>query len=331
MTTPTPSLDSIFSAPFNDAGASARITLLNDWCAYRVEGRDAKDFLSRQLTCDLSLLSSSRSVHGAWLSARGRVLALMRVVEQAGTVIVTTDAAVAEQAIQKLRLFVLRADVRFERATDIALVGLMRAEKAIIAPLPTFSHSDECQQLDEVTALSTDPRARRIVLFGETHALSSYCETLRRHGVVPTGVDRWHQLDCEQGVARLAPQTVDQFVPQMLNLDRTEDVSFTKGCYPGQEIVARTQHLGRIKRRMYVARLDATDPTIAPGDEVRRCDQVSQSPGRVVLSAATENNGQLALCVLPIDEVNAGATYTIDGQAVATISEPPYGLHASSH
>jgi len=141
------------------------------------------------------------------------------------------------------------------------------------------------------------------------------------------GAGAWELLDIEAGVASIGPDTSDSFVPQMINLDRIGGVSFTKGCYVGQEIVARTQHLGRIKRRMYRAHWNGTSHLDA-GGTLPATGDANAPRAQVVNARAAPSGGYDLLAVIPID-VAAGLRDT--GSALAdgsrlTLEALPYAL-----
>jgi folate-binding protein YgfZ len=144
---------------------------------------------------------------------------------------------------------------------------------------------------------------------------------------VTAGADAWELLDIEAGIASIGPNTSDAFVPQMINLDRIGGVSFTKGCYVGQEIVARTQHLGRIKRRMYRAHWNGASPVDA-GDILQASDNATSPRARIVNAKAAPGGGFDVLAVIPID-VAAGLGDTglalHDGSRL-TLEALPYAL-----
>jgi folate-binding protein YgfZ len=121
-----------------------------------------------------------------------------------------------------------------------------------------------------------------------------------RQTATPTSRQAWALLDIRAGIPTVYPETVEAFVPQMANLQLVEGVSFTKGCYTGQEVVARMQYLGKLKRRMYRVRVDTGQP-VEPGMELFSASSDSgQGAGRVVDAAASPDGGYEALVVTPI-------------------------------
>ncbi|MDX1435130.1 MAG: folate-binding protein, partial [Gammaproteobacteria bacterium] len=141
---------------------------------------------------------------------------------------------------------------------------------------------------------------------------------------VPAGADAWELLDIEAGIADIGPALADQFLPQMLNLDRVGGVSFDKGCYVGQEIVARTHYLGRLKRRLYRGHADAPAAP-RPGESLAGGE--GEPAGQIVNAQPAPGGGYRVLAVIPIDVARGGAgrLHLADGTPLAL--EPlPYAI-----
>ncbi|MBI2289829.1 MAG: folate-binding protein YgfZ, partial [Betaproteobacteria bacterium] len=124
----------------------------------------------------------------------------------------------------------------------------------------------------------------------------------------PVGPAVWDWLDIRAGIPFITPATQDQFVPQMANLDAIGGVSFNKGCYPGQEIVARMHYLGRLKQRMYLASV-AADEAPQPGDKLYSADTGEQSCGMIVNAAAAPDGGFDMLAVMQIESAQRGEVH----------------------
>jgi folate-binding protein YgfZ len=279
----------------------------------RAAGAAVRPFLARQLTCDVGALAPGRPLFGAWLTAKGRVLCLLRLIapDDAG-VLLLLPAALASDVIARMRMFVLRDDVTLEPAPQMLVAGLAGSAVDAVAAAPLQDLGGHLLPLgaQPPSALLVGPPAAVQAVTAQVPVLDA---------------DRWHGLQILAGLPEVGPVTRESFIPQMLNLDRLGAVSFAKGCYPGQEIVARTQHLGRIKRRMYIAR-SAGDIVAMPGDPIS-VNGASDAPGRVVL-AARVGSDQMLLVVLPLDAVACGAAFRLDGPQgpKLEISAPPYPL-----
>ena len=150
-------------------------------------------------------------------------------------------------------------------------------------------------------------------------------DTLNVRGA-PVAEQSWRLLEIQAGLPSVFQATAELFVPQMMNLDLIRGISFRKGCYPGQEIVARMHYLGTLKRRMYLGRI-ASDTLASAGDELFTADDNAQAIGRIVDSQPHPDGGQLALAVLQIAPAEAGDAFlgAADGPAF-TVQPLPYSL-----
>ena len=262
------------------AGRSAEnfIATLDHLGMLRFSGQDAEVFLQGQLSCDVSEVRPGLSSHGAYCSAKGRMLAnflLWR--EQDGfAMVLSRDLGASVQ--KQISKFVLRSKVKVADASDIVLVGAAGAQaESLLAAAPGQSVRLNDGRL--IVALPAE---------GAAGVLS---------GLSLGDAARWRWLDIRSGVPLIKAATQDQFVPQMANLELIGGVSFEKGCYTGQEIVARTQHLGRVKRRMFLANVPA--PAQA-GDALYSDDFGDQVGGTVLNTEASPEGGYDLLAVLQV-------------------------------
>lgn len=295
---------------------------------FRVGGRDGATFLNGQLTNDIQHLDATHSQLSAWCSPKGRVLALFRVTELDHSYLLQLPAALRDDVIKRLRMYVLRAKVEIETVDD-ALVHFGVAGPDIparlrdtIGQVPTeanrvcASNGLVCVRLH-----GTIPRFEIIGPPETARALWSELTTHATHA----GAGAWDWLDIVAGVPTVLPQTSDAFVPQMANLDLIDAISFDKGCYTGQEIVARVHYRGRVKQRMYRAHVHGID-TPQPGDSIF-APGVETTTGTVVVAAASPDQGHELLAVIHSDSVARGEMHLhrMDGPPV-TIEPLPYPL-----
>jgi hypothetical protein len=223
-----------------------RCTPLSSHAVVAVTGDDARSFLQGQLSNDLLGIERHPGMLAASCNRQGRVLATMRLAADGDNVLLVLHRALAPTLIAQLSAFVLRADVRFEdRSARVAVAGLIDAE-------PDAHWSQAAAAAAGLSMMVASPR--RILLAGTRSALDIALAAVPR-----TTPDDWERASIEDGEPSVTPATAALWLPQMLNLDLIGGVSFSKGCYVGQEIVARSQNLGRIKRRMlrYVGPSDA--------------------------------------------------------------------------
>ena len=232
------------------------IDLVSQYRVIEVVGDDAQTFLHDQLTCDLASLEAGQGSFGACLNAKGKVLASGCVVPLQDTWCLLVHPTVTDALVSHLTRYVLRADVAFKLDTPWRVRGQQAARSAREAPLDM---ADLAPVGANLWALSD---TRQIGL-----ATSA------------SGADAtaWRLADIGQGLVNVSAGISDRFIPQMLGLDVIGAVSFSKGCYPGQEIVARARNLGRVKRGL--AHVTALDPLVV-GQQVS--DAAEQRAGEII-------------------------------------------------
>jgi folate-binding protein YgfZ len=199
-------------------------------------------------------------------------------------------------------MFVLRSKVKLVdvSAQSIAIgVAGARARDALLAALgnaPETAFSTASRDCTTAVALPGD----RYLLAAPLAQAEALWDSLAKHAA-PTGTQLWNRLAVRAGEPLITAATQEQFVPQMVNFELIGGVNFQKGCYPGQEIVARSQYLGKVRRRMYLAHIDA--PDVAPGDELFSTDLAGQASGTIVNAAPAAQGGCDALAVIQADSV----------------------------
>jgi len=255
-----------------------------------VTGEDAQTFLQSQVPSDIRLLSPEKAQISGWCTAKGRLLTTFVIwPRDAGyRLVLATD--VRDSIAKRLKMYVLRLKVQIS-VSDDQVYGLLNPATSLGAL--TLPREDwQVTTADALSAVRLD--ATRCLLTGPTAALTAVA------GATAQGTPAdWLRADVSQGFPLITQATSEHYVPQMVNLDKLGGVSFKKGCYPGQEIVARTHYLGKIKRHLY--RVSAMQPLQA-GQEVRATALNGQSCGSLVTVApAADGQSWLALAVLQED------------------------------
>ena len=279
----------------------------------RVEGEDAAKFLQGQLTQDFALLGLGEARLAAFLSAKGRMQASFIGFKRSATeILLVCSADLLEATRKRLSMFVLRAKVKLTDATaDFALYGVTGDAINLIAESgrnPWAKVDIGAQNLVFLYPADGQPRALWIAPAG-TPAPAAPALSL----------DLWRWGEVHSGVATLSAPVVDAFVPQMLNYESVGGVNFKKGCYPGQEVVARSQFRGTLKRRAYIAHADAA---LAVGEEVFQAADPEQPCGTVVQVAPAPGGGFDALVSLQIAAAQAGGLH-VGGPAGAALELRP--------
>jgi folate-binding protein YgfZ len=288
------------------AGAGTILCDLSHLGLIRFEGEDRSAFLQGQLTCELRDLKG-RATHGGYCSAKGRLLATFLLWPGENAHLMQLPRDVQQSVQQRLAMFVLRAKVRLADVGDEAVrmgVAGPGAEAALAQSLggglPARPLS--ISKADGLTLIRLD--ASRFELVVPPELAPALWDRLAG-AATPAGAACWEWTEIRAGIPSVTAVTREQFVPQMANLDLIGGVSFTKGCYPGQEIVARTHYLGRLKRRMLLAHL-AGDAPPRPGDEIHARDTEGQAAGMVVRAAPAPGGGFDLLAVVQVSSAESG-------------------------
>ena len=293
-----------------------------------VTGADAEAFLQGQLCSDVAALAPGATQYSAWCSPKGRVLANFLVRRGAATTFqLMLCSGLSEAIATRLRAFVLRSQVK------ISDVGTATVRLGVGGPKGSAALRSSLGEPPAIARTATIGDAWVVDLPGPRYVVvvppdaAPRCWQRLRERATPAGVAAWRWLTVRAGVPVITPATSDQFIPQALNWDALGGVSFQKGCYTGQEIVARTQYLGRLKERLFLAHLGVDPPE--PGDRLYSSAFGEQACGTVVDAAAAPDGGSDALAVLQLAAADSGDLHlgSPGGPPLALLALP-YGLPA---
>ena len=319
---------------FGDAGKAIEdlndhtiIAPLDDTGVIGVSGEDNNDFLQNQFSNDVRLVSEIHSQLNAYCSPKGRVLSLFRLVKQKDCFFLLLPQERLLATLNRLKMFVLRSKVVLENASEtMGVVGIAgdKADnllKPIISSLP--EQIDGSVYNDQVSIIKLPGQHQRYLLFGSYDNLITVWSQCQR-GATAASAQTWSYLNIQSGLPEVYEANSDEFVPQMLNLHSLNGISFKKGCYPGQEVVARVHYLGKQKRRMYLAHIE-TDSTPLPGDSLySEQSESEQSVGKIVTATATPQGGYDVLAVLQIASVENGENILTQQKSALSFKELPY-------
>lgn len=295
------------------------VTALSHLGVIRAEGPDAANFLNAQLTQDFALLGPAEARLAALCTAKGRVIAsFIGIKPQPDRVLLVCSRDILAATLKRLSMYVLRAKVKLSDASDeFALHGLAGSA---------------------LTSNGVDASAPPglCIAVGDAHVVTLYPSDGVPRGLwiapaasaAPQGAaldpSLWPWSEVRSGIVTLTTPVVEAFVPQMLNYESVGGVNFKKGCYPGQEIVARSQFRGTLKRRTYLVQANAP---VTAGQEVFAGNDAEQPVGTVAQAAAAPNGGWAALISIQIAAIDAGGLHAgaADGPAL-TVEPLPYAL-----
>lgn len=296
------------TAPLPLDGAAA----LDHLGLVRAAGADAATFLHGQLTNDLVLLDTARARLAGYCSPKGRLLASFVLWKtSADEVLLLCSRDVLPATLKRLSMFVLRAKCKLTDATgEFRTLGLAgpSALAWLGADAPAAVWGRTARDGASIVRLPDADGVPRFLWVASADVAAPPLPAL--DGAV------WRQGEVRSGIATIEAATVDQFVPQMLNYELVGGVDFKKGCYPGQEIVARSQYRGTTKRRTYLL---AAAASAAPGQEIFHSDDPGQPAGMVVNAAADQLLAELKIAALASGSLHLGAA---DGPLLSPLPMP---------
>ena len=265
-------------------------------------GEDAATFLHNQLTSDVKHLDETRAHYAAWCSPKGRMLASFLLFRRGTNYLAMVSADLLDYVEKRLQMYVLRSKVKVNRCSTEAVIGLSGLQAAAAlreAGLTVPESALDTTSAEQSTIIRLDDTRFVAVL-----PVSAAIETWPRLTAIaaPAGTPTWQWLDIMAGIPWITAATQDAFVPQMVNFDGIGGVSFHKGCYPGQEVVARARYLGKVKRHLY--RAHTTAPITAAASIVPV--ETPDSPcGQIVNAAVAPGGAYDALAVVLEEAVDA--------------------------
>jgi folate-binding protein YgfZ len=296
------------------------VTALPHLGVIRAEGPDAASFLHGQLTQDFALLGPTEARLAALCTAKGRAIAsFIGIRPQPDLVLLVCSHDILAATLKRLSMYVLRAKAKLSDATgQFALYGVAGTALAANGLDPAALPGQRSAVGEDASAVSLYPAD------GVPRALWIAPVDSPAPTGAPLDAALWLWSEVRSGIATLTTPVVEAFVPQMINYESVGGVNFKKGCYPGQEVVARSQFRGTLKRRTYLVQADAP---LGAGQEVFAAGDAEQPVGTVVQAAEAPQGGWAALVSVQISALEAGGLRAggADGPAL-TVEPLPYPL-----
>lgn len=280
-----------------------------------IMGKDADKFLQGQLTCDINSLTETNSLLGAYCSQQGRVQATFRIFKINGHFCLYLPAEIIPAVITLLQRYAVFSKVTvIDSSSEIIAIGL--AGEAITSILPSHhfllpNAANEVIQTKDLWLAKLPGPGPRYLLIGNKQAIDRIQPSL---AVQTSSNDQaWELYDIAQGVPIIFQSTMDQYTPHVLNYDQLGGISFSKGCYIGQEIIARTHYRGQVKQHLHRAIITATDTILPiPGDKIT--DQSGFPIGTIINASRHHDSVIEVLAVLPETAVQTGQIYLTNAQ-----------------
>ena len=286
-----------------------------------VSGPDARDFLQGQVSCNVDLLAETRSLPGALCNLKGRVIADFRLVQSGDACLLQTGGGMADKIIATLSRYAVFSKVELRQFRPPLVIGVLGggfdAALARLFPAPPAT-INECAISKQMCLLRLPGERLELWCLDEA-VISAVRELLGEYRAGP-GQD-WLAAELAAGVAHVGPAISEQYTPQLLNYDVSGVINFSKGCYTGQEVVARMHFRGKPKKRMFLfsgkSEFDANS---------RICEHAEENPdkGEPVLAHANPGRGRnLALAVANIEAAAVGRSWYLDGRTAAPLQATP--------
>jgi len=305
---------------------------LSSMAVVDVHGADAQDFLQGQFCNDVAPVSTSLGSLNGYCNPKGRLLAMLVVLGMPEGYRLLLPAELLEVLLKRLRMFVMRADVQFEPREDMICTAIQMAGEAIPAllsdHLPVLPSTrmqistNDAWQVLRWHDWPAQPAIARWLCIADVKTQSEMIQVMADSDEFELADESlWRLGNIHAGLPEILGETYESFVPQMVNLQQLDALSFTKGCYPGQEIVARMQYLGKLKRHMLHLSAKAVQEDV-PGAGAVLVTDTDAAAGQVICAVAIGESIELLAVVKTTVDVDA---LRLAGQPVE-LHELPYSL-----
>ena len=275
-----------------------------------VNGEDASEFLQNQLSNDIALIDETRFQLSSYSTPKGRMLGVFQVLQISNGYILVTTRTMVLPLMERLYHFIVHSRVQLADASDHFARFVIQTNQSEIIDHPWLAKTPNASfQNDSVISLQfarLNEQHRYLILCLSAEEAIKLWQQLSASLQIAS-FKAWHLAEIKSGVPVIYPSTAEEFVLQMANLNVLGGVSFQKGCYPGQEIVARMQYLGKLKRRMFLAELE-TRQLPSPGDDlVVAGKDVVDGSGKIVDAQFDQNGLCHCLYIAQIAKAEAGS------------------------
>lgn len=311
-----------------DAANSNVLTSLSHLGLLEISGDDAITFLQGQVTNDVKKLNGSNSQYAGYCTPKGRLLGLFLAFAHADHLHLQMPLSILEPIMKRLRMYVMRSKVVItNKSADILCFGIAgpNAESTLLSlfsQVPTLPH--QLITLEDATLLRLTGINPRYQVFTNIANAERIWNTLS-NTCNKVGKSVWDYLEIQAGIPEIVPATQEAFVPQMVNLDSLDGINFKKGCYTGQEIVARTHYLGKVKRRTQLAHIN-TEGIPQAGDTIQVVGH-EEAIGQIVRAAPAPNGGVDALIEIRLENLDSTDEFPVWKGKKLEFKALPYALN----
>lgn len=281
--------------PVNQPDSGKRIYPLTQLAVLSVTGKDADTLLQGQVTCNVNEVTEHKAIFGAMCNPKGRVITTFLLLKKADGFLLILPNALLDSVKKRLQMYVLRSVVTLTDSSDaLCLIGLS-------SPGVALAKQFEAQGEDVITVSFSSLENRQLIIAETDKAMAIWSQCVSEQAFQTSSSGAWRYGDIISGIPWLDSNTTEEFIPQMLNLDKLGGISFNKGCYTGQEIVARTHYLGKSKRALFLAecKIEAEPVTNAPIFDANF--DIAQSVGQVLMTQCDQTSCKMLVVLLVSD------------------------------
>lgn len=288
--------------PHKQQDASNTITAIAHLAVIKVAGKDATQFLQGQLTCNVNDITESNSFFSAFCNAKGRTISTLLILKNSDSFLLILPNELVEKVLSKLQMYILRSDVQLSNVTDeLCLTGITTPNNADLFghfPETDFAVTNNSEIFIKLP--SNENRFLHISCFDV--AKSFWTQLIQNDNFSMSNSNSWKFHDILAGIPWLTEDSSEEYIPQMLNIDKLGGISFNKGCYTGQEIIARTHYLGKTKRELFLAECEPF--ALKDNAPLAITNESGQVIGKVLSIQSSVQNHKM-LIVIPITEAKS--------------------------
>lgn len=286
-------------------GSKSVLTPIFNQSVIDVSGPDAEAFLDSQLTSDVKNIKIKSLTHSGYCNPKGRLIATPYVIRNADSFNLLIPNDLVDEFISRISRFILRAKVAINENKTLAIVGVIAQADPEIS----------IRKLNELDNEILEINSRQGFILCPFDSLESFwIKTTQSY--LPSQFEHWEIENIRNGIVNIGDATKEQFLPQMINLEKHKGVSFTKGCYPGQEIVARTKYLGSVKRKLCYFR---SDSLIAQGTAIFTSEGTPCGTVCHTSRKSKESDNQEGLAVIHINNIDDDKLTTSDSISINAV------------
>jgi len=297
-----------------DLNQSPIIAPLSDFALLAVMGDDRHSFLHGQLINDLNLIESPAAQLSAWCNPKGQVISNFIIINTGISYLLLFKQDLKEFVQKRLTMFVMRSDVTIEDITESSpVVGIANINDLSVLGSDIPTNAGEVQAIDGLVIICHPDNSGRYLITGSIEALTRKLPELNK---TITNNSIWELLDIKAGLPWITSATQEQFLPQMLNLDILKGLSYQKGCYPGQEVIARLHYRGEVKKRIQLIK---SDNELNISDDIY-INQSESKVGIIVCSANHPDGHHYGLAIIELDKFDD--SLYVDNKEVSLVSLP---------